>query len=151
MNANANFLPGGSGVVRPWSKSSSGRKCTISKLSWQAITTAGGNLVITMSEKNNHQLNFQSGQCANSSLWSRSSSAGMLQSWNKLCFSSSAYIEVAISLPGFPSTPGFWPGAWTMGNLGRAGYGATTEGMWPYRYACTGAFGIYELTWLVQL
>ncbi|KAJ7348909.1 glycoside hydrolase family 16 protein [Mycena albidolilacea] len=84
-----------------------------------AITTAGGNLVITMSEKNNHQLNFQS---------------GMIQSWNKLCFSSSAYIEVAISLPGFPSTPGFWPGAWTMGNLGRAGYGATTEGMWPYSY-----------------
>jgi beta-glucan synthesis-associated protein KRE6 len=23
---------------------------------------------------------------------------------------------------------------WTMGNLGRAGYGATTEGMWPYSY-----------------
>ncbi|KAK7024037.1 beta-glucan synthesis-associated protein SKN1 [Favolaschia claudopus] len=84
-----------------------------------AITTQGGHLVITMSEKNNHGLNFQS---------------GMLQSWNKLCFSSSAYIEVSISLPGFPSTPGFWPGAWTMGNLGRAGYGATTEGMWPYSY-----------------
>ncbi|THG97039.1 hypothetical protein EW026_g4893 [Hermanssonia centrifuga] len=30
---------------------------------------------------------------------------------------------------------GLWPGVWTMGNLGRAGYGATTEGMWPYSYA----------------
>lgn len=25
-------------------------------------------------------------------------------------------------------------GAWTMGNLGRAGFGATNEGMWPYSY-----------------
>ncbi|KAJ6546811.1 glycoside hydrolase family 16 protein [Mycena capillaripes] len=84
-----------------------------------AITTKDGKLVITMSEMNNHGLNFQS---------------GMLQSWNKLCFSTSTYVEVSISLPGTPSTPGFWPGAWTMGNLGRAGYGATTEGMWPYSY-----------------
>ncbi|KAF6743438.1 beta-glucan synthesis-associated protein-domain-containing protein [Ephemerocybe angulata] len=27
-----------------------------------------------------------------------------------------------------------WPGAWTMGNLGRPGYQATTDGMWPYTY-----------------
>ena len=26
----------------------------------------------------------------------------------------------------------FWPGVWTMGNLGRAGYGATTEGEWAF-------------------
>lgn len=25
-------------------------------------------------------------------------------------------------------------GAWTMGNLGRAGYGATNYGTWPYSY-----------------
>ncbi|KAJ7700832.1 glycoside hydrolase family 16 protein [Mycena rosella] len=83
-----------------------------------AATTKGGKLVITMSEVNNHNLNFQS---------------AMLQSWNKLCFTT-GYIEISISLPGAPSQPGFWPGAWTMGNLGRAGYGATTEGMWPYSY-----------------
>lgn len=31
---------------------------------------------------------------------------------------------------------------WTMGNLGRAGFGATTDGLWPYSYdACdTGTF-----------
>ncbi|KAJ7505511.1 glycoside hydrolase family 16 protein [Mycena galericulata] len=83
-----------------------------------AITTENGKLVITMSETNNHDLNFQS---------------GMLQSWNKFCFTT-GYVEVSVSLPGSPQTPGFWPGAWTMGNLGRAGYGATTEGMWPYTY-----------------
>jgi beta-glucanase (GH16 family) len=57
----------------------------------------------------------------------------MLQTWNKFCFTT-GYIEVAVSLPGDAATPGFWPGAWTMGNLGRAGYGATTEGTWPYSY-----------------
>lgn len=62
-----------------------------------------------------------------------------------------------MSLPGSGSVPGLWPGVWTMGNLGRgassflpsfsyaligvlphpansAGYGATTDGMWPYSY-----------------
>jgi len=29
---------------------------------------------------------------------------------------------------------GLWPAVWTMGNLGRAGYGATLEGLWPYSY-----------------
>ncbi|KAJ6584746.1 glycoside hydrolase family 16 protein [Mycena capillaripes] len=83
-----------------------------------AITTENGKLVITMTEMNNHDLNFQSGNS---------------RSWNKFCFTT-GYVEVKISLPGTPKTPGFWPGAWTMGNLGRAGYGATTEGMWPYTY-----------------
>lgn len=57
----------------------------------------------------------------------------MLQSWNKLCFKG-GYIEAAISLPGRGDTVGFWPGFWTMGNLGRPGYPASTEGMWPYSY-----------------
>ncbi|KAF7364752.1 Glycoside hydrolase family 16 protein [Mycena venus] len=84
-----------------------------------AVTTRDGKLVITLSEVNTHDLNFQS---------------GMIASWNKICFTT-GYIEVSISLPGAPTQVGFWPGAWTMGNLGRAGYGATTEGMWPYTYA----------------
>src|ERR1700761_2982821 len=57
----------------------------------------------------------------------------MIQSWNKLCVTT-GYIEASVSLPGAPTQVGFWPGAWTMGNLARAGYGATTEGMWPYSY-----------------
>ncbi|KIM82039.1 glycoside hydrolase family 16 protein, partial [Piloderma croceum F 1598] len=27
-----------------------------------------------------------------------------------------------------------WPGLWTMGNLGWPGYGASTDGTWPYTY-----------------
>lgn len=58
----------------------------------------------------------------------------MLQSWNKFCFTT-GIIEVSLSLPGNGETPGLWPAVWTLGNLGRAGYGATNEGMWPYTYA----------------
>ncbi|EJF56767.1 beta-glucan synthesis-associated [Dichomitus squalens LYAD-421 SS1] len=63
--------------------------------------------------------------------------SGMLQSWNKFCFTS-GYIEVSVTLPGPDSNAkGYWPGAWTMGNLGRPGYRATTDGTWPYSYdAC---------------
>ncbi|KAJ7212286.1 glycoside hydrolase family 16 protein [Mycena pura] len=102
-----------------------------------AITTENGKLVITMTEVINHDLNFKSGKSLPPSNFDSSQRAlGMLQSWNKFCFTT-GYVEVKISLPGTPQTPGFWPGAWSMGNLGRAGYGATTEGTWPYTYdAC---------------
>jgi beta-glucan synthesis-associated protein KRE6 len=85
-----------------------------------AVTTEGGALVITMDDVSAHPyagFNYTS---------------GMLQSWNKFCFSS-GYIEVALIFPGPDSnTTGYWPGAWTMGNLGRPGFGATTDGTWPY-------------------
>lgn len=57
----------------------------------------------------------------------------MLQSWNQLCFKG-GIIEASISLPGNGQTIGFWPGFWAMGNLGRPGHAATTDGMWPYSY-----------------
>lgn len=50
-----------------------------------------------------------------------------------MCFSGGR-LEASISLPGRGDTSGFWPGFWAMGNLGRAGYAATTDGMWPYSY-----------------
>ncbi|GAA5864260.1 hypothetical protein JCM8547_001311 [Rhodosporidiobolus lusitaniae] len=58
---------------------------------------------------------------------------GMIQSWNKFCFTGGR-IEVKLSLPGDTSATGLWPAVWTMGNLGRAGFGASLEGMWPYNY-----------------
>ncbi|PIL27407.1 hypothetical protein GSI_10555 [Ganoderma sinense ZZ0214-1] len=87
------------------------------------IYTKGGALQIVMDSVTdtsiNHGLPYRS---------------GMLQSWNKFCFTS-GYIEVAITLPGPNSnTKGYWPGAWTMGNLGRPGYRSTTDGTWPYSY-----------------
>lgn len=83
-----------------------------------AITTQDGVLAIQFDAFQNHGLNYRS---------------GMLQSWNKMCFKG-GYLEASISLPGRGDTIGFWPGFWAMGNLGRPGYAATTDGMWPYSY-----------------
>ncbi|POW20745.1 hypothetical protein PSHT_03212, partial [Puccinia striiformis] len=86
------------------------------------ITTRNGSLVISLDRaadaSKNHNLDFK---------------GGMLQSWNKFCFTG-GIIEASISLPGDPKAGGFWPAFWTMGNLGRAGYGASLDGTWPYSY-----------------
>ena len=83
-----------------------------------AVTTANGTLEIRFDAFENHGLSYRS---------------GMVQSWNKTCFTG-GMLEASISLPGRGDTVGFWPGFWSMGNLGRPGYAATTEGLWPYSY-----------------
>ena len=93
-----------------------------SDLEWydpSAVTTEGGAMKITITQEEINGLQFKS---------------GMVQSWNQLCFNKNAYFEVSIQLPGSPDVTGFWPGVWTMGNLGRPGYGASTDGTWPYTY-----------------
>ncbi|MCJ1389629.1 hypothetical protein MMC18_002486 [Xylographa bjoerkii] len=83
-----------------------------------AVTTKDGALEIRFDAFQNHGLNYRS---------------GMVQSWNQMCFQG-GHLEASISLPGAGDTVGFWPGFWAMGNLGRPGYAATTDGMWPYSY-----------------
>ena len=75
-----------------------------------------------------------------------------MSTWNKFCFTG-GLVETAVSLPGLSNVAGLWPAVWAMGNLGRAGYGASLDGMvsftnslgrdytdvsqWPYTYdAC---------------
>ncbi|KAF9256973.1 beta-glucan synthesis-associated [Marasmius fiardii PR-910] len=100
------------------------------------VITRDGALVITMDTVATQQPNLTPGSTApftvaeNHNLSYRS---GMLQSWNKFCFTS-GYIEVSVILPGNAGFDGLWPGAWTMGNLGRPGYRASTDAMWPYSY-----------------
>lgn len=83
-----------------------------------AVTTANGTLTLTMDAYKNHDLFYRS---------------GMLQLWNKMCFSG-GMIMILAKLPFYGSVLGLWPGLWTMGNLGRPGYLATTDGVWPYTY-----------------
>ncbi|KAH7925021.1 glycoside hydrolase family 16 protein [Leucogyrophana mollusca] len=86
-----------------------------------SVTTGGGALRLSLNKVNpahNHNLSYQS---------------GMVQTWNKFCFTG-GLIEAAVTLPGSNNVHGLWPAIWTMGNLGRAGYGASLEGMWPYSY-----------------
>ncbi|PWZ01719.1 concanavalin A-like lectin/glucanase [Testicularia cyperi] len=84
----------------------------------EAVNTTGGAMIIALEEHELHNKNFRS---------------GMVQSWNKFCFQG-GYLEINARLPGGPSTNGYWPAAWLMGNLGRPGYLASTEGTWPYSY-----------------
>lgn len=83
-----------------------------------AVTTANGTLNLRFDAFQNHNLNYRS---------------GMVQSWNKMCFKGGR-LEASISLPGSGEVEGFWPGFWAMGNLGRPGFAATTDGLWPYSY-----------------
>ncbi len=83
-----------------------------------AASTANGTLNLRFDAYQSHNMNYRS---------------GMLQSWNKMCFKGGR-LEASISLPGRGDVVGFWPGFWAMGNLGRPGYLATTDGMWPYSY-----------------
>ncbi|KAG6830143.1 hypothetical protein H0H92_002007 [Tricholoma furcatifolium] len=85
-------------------------------------TTQDGYLTLTLdyisNPADNHNLSYRS---------------SMIQSWNKFCFTG-GMIEVNVSLPGSATVPGLWPAVWTMGNLGRAGYGASLDGLWPFSY-----------------
>ncbi|CCG25571.1 Skn1 protein [Candida orthopsilosis Co 90-125] len=83
-----------------------------------AVTTVNGTLELTMDAFKNHDLFYRS---------------GMVQSWNKMCYTQGK-LEFSASLPGYGNISGLWPGLWSMGNLGRPGYLATTEGVWPYTY-----------------
>ncbi len=83
-----------------------------------ASTTANGSLQLRLDAFENHDLFYRS---------------GMLQSWNKLCFTQGV-MEVSAQLPNLGNISGLWPGLWTMGNLGRPGYKASTDGVWPYTY-----------------
>ena len=77
-----------------------------------AITTEGGALRITLDDIPTRGMDYR---------------GGMMSSWNKFCFTG-GLIESSVTLPGANNIAGLWPAVWTMGNLGRAGYGASLEG-----------------------
>ncbi|GAA6001293.1 hypothetical protein JCM10207_006594, partial [Rhodosporidiobolus poonsookiae] len=70
-----------------------------------AIVTKDGKLEITLTQEPWRDLNFRS---------------GMLQSWNKFCFSG-GLIEVNVSFPGTSTAQGYW-------------FGHSFHGVWPYSY-----------------
>ncbi|KAJ7040799.1 glycoside hydrolase family 16 protein [Mycena alexandri] len=78
-----------------------------------AVTTANGSLRITLSAMQTHGLDYQGG------------TSSVLRV---------VYSLPSATLPGTNNIHGLWPAVWSMGNLGRAGYGATLDGTWPYTY-----------------
>ncbi|KIY63440.1 glycoside hydrolase family 16 protein [Cylindrobasidium torrendii FP15055 ss-10] len=86
-----------------------------------AITTENGSLKISLTDTPTHGMDYK---------------GGMMSTWNKFCFTG-GQVVTSVRLPGANNVVGLWPAIWVMGNLGRAGYGATLEGTWPYSYdAC---------------
>ncbi|KAJ7485722.1 beta-glucan synthesis-associated [Mycena latifolia] len=83
-----------------------------------AVTTANGSMKITLSATPSHDLDYQ---------------GGLVTTWNKFCFTGGVLVTSA-TLPGTNNIHGLWPAFWAMGNLGRAGYGASLDGTWPYTY-----------------
>ncbi|KAK7032976.1 GH16 domain-containing protein [Favolaschia claudopus] len=87
-----------------------------------SMTTRNGFLEINLTKVDdpttNHNLSYK---------------GGMISTWNKFCFTG-GLIVTNVMLPGINNVFGLWPAVWTMGNLGRAGFGASLDGMWPYVY-----------------
>ena len=80
-----------------------------------AVTTENGSLAITLNDTPTKGMDYV---------------GGMVQTWNKFCFTG-GLVEAAVMLPGTNDVLGLWPAVWAMGNLGRAGFGASLDGMWP--------------------
>ncbi|KAJ7737523.1 glycoside hydrolase family 16 protein [Mycena metata] len=87
-----------------------------------AVTTKNGALEITLSKvddvSTNHNFSYRS---------------AMVSSWSKFCFTGGILVS-SVTLPGTTNIFGLWPAGWATGNLGRAGYGASVDGLWPYSY-----------------
>jgi beta-glucanase (GH16 family) len=77
----------------------------------QAITKDGA-LEITLEKKESHGLHYE---------------GGLISTWNKFCFTGGMVLS-SVTLPGAANVQGLWPAIWAMGNLGRAGYGASLDG-----------------------
>ncbi|KAF7369039.1 Beta-glucan synthesis-associated protein [Mycena venus] len=78
-----------------------------------AVTTANGSLQITLSAKQTHGLNYQ---------------GGLVTTWQ---VSRAHFRSLLIEFGQEQNVFYWWP---ARGNLGRAGYGASLDGMWPYTY-----------------
>ncbi|CAK5262481.1 unnamed protein product [Mycena citricolor] len=102
------------------------------------IVTRDGSLIITMDSTSTTDPRQSVGSTAPFTVeenHNQTYRSGMLQSWNKMCFTR-GYMEVSLTLPGpNANAAGYWPGVWTMGNLARPGYTASTDGTWPYTYS----------------
>ncbi|KAL4437123.1 hypothetical protein ABPG75_004262 [Micractinium tetrahymenae] len=102
------------------------------------VTTQDGAAVVTIDRTGDQNATALS-QRPDGTVWNVSSAykSGLVTSWNKFCFTG-GYIETRLQLPGNEFASGFWPAFWLMGNLGRAGYMASTKGFWPYGYNSCG-------------
>jgi len=84
----------------------------------QMVTTRAGAMEITTTNTG-----FRAAMYASASV----------QTWNKVCMQG-GIVEASFSLPGRAGRPGVWPAVWMLGNLGRATYPLSTDGLWPFSF-----------------
>ena len=68
-----------------------------------------------------------------SSTMTKNYQSGMVQGWNKFCFTG-GIVEISAKLPGKYDIGGFWPAMWLLGNLARATYVGSSNNVWPWSY-----------------
>jgi len=85
--------------------------------------TKGGNLILETTNED----------WVHPELGLRHYQTAMLQTWDKFCFQE-GYVEIKARMPGRHDVGGLWPAFWLMGNLGRATFTYSTDGIWPFNY-----------------
>lgn len=70
---------------------------------------------------------------ANNKRKTKNYQSGMVQGWNKFCFTGGT-LEIRARLPGKAYTGGLWPAMWLLGNLARATYVGSSNNVWPWSY-----------------
>ena len=99
------------------------------------VTTRAGSLVISTKAVKTSWLQWGEGLAP--SKGTKNYTSGMVQTWNKFCFTGGV-LEMSIRLPGKADSGGLWPAAWLMGNLARATYDKSVQYVWPWSYDTCG-------------
>jgi beta-glucan synthesis-associated protein KRE6 len=96
------------------------------------VTTRNGNLIIHTTTEDTKWRGWNPYMKKYETM-SRHFRSGMLQTWNKFCFTG-GILEVRVQFPGKSNIGGLWPAVWLLGNLGRATFEASTNLIWPWSY-----------------
>ena len=94
------------------------------------IETRDGHLVITSEAADTDIVGFDDVKRKRTRV-TKHFRSGMLQSWNKFCFTG-GIIEAEVILPGKAAVGGLWPAFWLLGNLARHTYVGSSEHIWPW-------------------
>lgn len=105
----------------------------------EITTNTQGKLAITTRSQNIDIIGFDETTREKSRV-TKHFSTGMLQSWNKFCFTGGV-LEAAVTLPGKSDVGGLWPSLWLLGNLSRHTYVASSDHLWPFSNPHTCDFG----------
>ncbi len=98
------------------------------------VTTKEGALSIsTRAVKTEFKMWVDDREYNGSKTFVKNYTSGMIQSWNKFCFTGGV-LEMRIQLPGHADSGGIWPAAWLMGNLARGTWMDSTKFQWPWSY-----------------